>query len=494
MSEIYSDERKDKNKSSIFADFLKKKCANSTAHALSHAFSDEMIGIRIFWGFLFLAGISITICVIYLTISSYYKYDFSIKLSIQEKYFDDFPAVSFCNLNAFDKSDPLIIEYFNAILSRNNFSEKIKPTKESPAIYQVQQQIKLLYANLLDDLVKFRTSLNMEYSFEDLVISCYYNGQICGSQDFESFYNYDYSKCFTFNKKQNETTKVKKTSRTGPGSGLMLELFIGLAGIEDTFIEKRGIYLAVHNNSVNPVVNHEGMKLSVGNLAEIGIKRTFYQKLPEPYNKCRKDTSSYSDDDSEYYKRTVRSGVYSKKKCFEFCLQVEFIYPECNCNDPQITSLEWNQTFCKSNLELHCVDRVRNMFDSGDLSKLCSDNCPTSCDTLEYATEVSYSDYPSEYYYSIIKDQPNVIEKFENISNITFDKFKKSTLMVNVFYQDITSTFVQESPLINVEDLFSSIGGFLGLFLGCSVLTLFEPVVFLILVVAKLIENKKFKK
>ncbi|RNA16101.1 amiloride-sensitive sodium channel subunit gamma [Brachionus plicatilis] len=420
----------------------------------------------------------------------YFSYEYVTNIEIYDTYLDDFPAVSICNLNPFDTNDPEVLHYLNQTLIRNNFSALIEPTEQSPAIYQVQQAMKLLKANFINKIKgKNRSHSNdtpkFVYTYDKMVISCFFNGEKCDTKDFDVNKNFNYAYCLTFNKKNN-SKPLKKTSKTGPGSGLSLEVFSGYPGKQDFLMEKRGVYLAVHNNSVLPSINFEGIKLSVGKMAEIGIKRTFNYKLDEPFTKCRKNTSAYFDNDSEIYKLTLKSGAYRRKTCFEICLQKKLIVPKCKCSDPQIPSYDLNANLCKSYEELVCIEQIRDIFDSQDLSLMCGDHCPISCDTIDYDYLVSYSDYPSEYYYNVIKKQSNVENRFRNYGDLNYSIFKQSTLMLNVFYQELSSTVIKQSPKTSFPNLISKIGGVLGLFFGCSLLTLLEPVGFFISIVYKL--------
>ncbi len=56
--------------------------------------------------------------------------------------------------------------------------------------------------------------------------------------------------------------KAKMISKVGSSNGLSLELYVGLAGVQDMFIN-RGIYLEIHNSSKTPLVRYEGLKIPV---------------------------------------------------------------------------------------------------------------------------------------------------------------------------------------------------------------------------------------
>ncbi len=52
---------------------------------------------------------------------------------------------------------------------------------------------------------------------------------------------------------------------------------------------------------------------------------------------------------------------------------------------------------------------------------------------------------------------------------------------MNIFYQDISSEHVEQQKAFEFLSLLSEIGGFIGLLLGASVLTVFELIDFIVL-------------
>ena len=59
--------------------------------------------------------------------------------------------------------------------------------------------------------------------------------------------------------------------------------------------------------------------------------------------------------------------------------------------------------------------------------------------------------------------------KYLNDNNIT-----KNIVFINVFYDDLLTTFIKEIPEINGEQLLGNIGGNLALFAGMSILSFVE--------------------
>ncbi|CAF0735692.1 unnamed protein product [Brachionus calyciflorus] len=489
--------KKPQSSVTIVAESFKNICSNTTAHAIPNIARSEIKIVTILWVFLLLGGTGATIYYVYDALTNFFSYPSSVNIDFMQLQLEDFPAVTFCNLNPFDSSSVSVKKYLEQSLEKNGLSSVIKGDESKSAIYQVNTAMKVLRANSMFDS-KFNKSLipkELNFNLESMMISCSFNGQTCTKDDFDNYRTFEYGNCFTFNVKnqKNGNSTVRQTSQTGAGSGLTLELFTGYPGIQDDYMDRRGIYLSVHNNSNKASTKFDGIKLPVGYSSEIGIKRNFYTRIGPPYSECRKNTSYFSEDDPTYYKNTLGVGIYSRKVCFEICLQNEFIIPKCNCSDPSVPITNDDQKLCSTLNETICVEDVRKFFDSKDLTKFCEDQCPRECDKVEYLYDINNSDYPSVYYYNVIKDQPNLKGKFEASGNLSYNLFKQSVLMVNVHYQELSYTFYEEIITYKVSDIIGSVGGQVGLFLGCSVLTFFEPLEFLLEVLFKIVNRSNRK-
>ena len=78
------------------------------------------------------------------------------------------------------------------------------------------------------------------------------------------------------------------------------------------------------------------------------------------------------------------------------------------------------------------------------IEKKCKEYCPLECDTIKYiGSEVSF-------------------------------KTDKSLSYLRIFYEELKYTRYSEIPKTEPFDFISSIGGILGLFIGCSFVTFFE--------------------
>ena len=71
---------------------------------------------------------------------------------------------------------------------------------------------------------------NISFSLDDMLISCYYEGDKCDSSYFTQFTTYDRGNCYIFN---TNASNIKISKQSGSFFGLQLELFAGFDGRGD---------------------------------------------------------------------------------------------------------------------------------------------------------------------------------------------------------------------------------------------------------------------
>jgi hypothetical protein len=197
--------------------------------------------------------------------------------------------------------------------------------------------------------------------------------------------------------------------------------------------------------------------------------RSFLSKLDAPYSDCIKNAKSSSSYDSFFYKAMFDSlnfTTYRQKSCFRICLQ-EFIKNECDCVDgslPNIWKLD-NQSFpvCFTIKSLECVAQSRIEFFKRSDSESCTD-CPLECESVNYQLSSSNSRYPTLYYLTYLRKYTNLITRFPNPNSVSDNQITKSTVLVNVFYDDLAITYTNEVASVTPVSLLGTIGGNLGLF------------------------------
>ncbi len=236
---------------------------------------------------------------------------------------------------------------------------------------------------------------------------------------------------------------------------------------QDYYSDERGIYLAVTNNSALPLTNYEGIKLSVGQATYAKISRTFITHLPSPFSDCRIDVSSASSNDNPIYKRTLELNQYSVDLCYDLCLQRDFINLQCNCSDPSLAPFNVTIPVCNTTPLLNCSKNVRDQFDNvNDIDEACAKYCPNPCNEYNYELSTSISDYPTDYYFEILKNSTELYSKFKTylneINKTNLNEIESivsnSILKVNVFYGDLSYVLISDIQAITADVWFGTVG------------------------------------
>ena len=301
------------------------------------------------------------------------------------------------------------------------------------------------------------------YSINDLLVSCYFNGLPCNSNDFTWFYDYNYGNCYTFNA---NASSVQTTSKAGPTNGLQLELFAGVPSYQDYFTDERGIYLAVTTSGTTPVTSYTGVKLPVGQATNVKVSQTSITNLPAPFSTCRLDVNTVLSTDNSIFKRTLQLNTYSLQLCYDVCLQALFIVPACGCSDPALPRYDTTTSICSTQTKLNCTKYTRNTFDNTPLSATCSSYCPTPCSNYKYDTTQSSSGYPTDYFFSNGLSQTSSIQNqfqaYLTAQTLTIGQAQaqitNSVVKVNVFFNDLTYVSLVDSQSITTASLFGTVG------------------------------------
>lgn len=143
-----------------------------------------------------------------------------------------FPAITICNLNPFQSGTTTTISYLKKILLSNSLKADISPTEDQYSIFLIRQAMEVLKATSMSNM-SYNSSFVQSLGFDMnlMLISCYFNGFFCDESDFYSHYTYDYGFCYIFNHDGGNSSKLRTVTKSGPRSGLELELFVGYSGL-----------------------------------------------------------------------------------------------------------------------------------------------------------------------------------------------------------------------------------------------------------------------
>ena len=278
---------------------------SSTCHAVPNVIRAEDRNFKTMWlCFLVVAAISCSYFVIN-AIVKFKKYDVVTNIEYISEIPSPFPAVTFCN----DRIDwwPDLTQGISEYLNEN----KINSFLERKIIYEL---VFLQNKYSLSSLIKNISILNpveyengIKYIYNQTVVFCTFDNQLCDRNDFDIFYDIQRGLCFQFNKKKYPKEIVKKTNKVGIKNGLRLEIFLGYSA-ETPLFNTYGASLIIHDNNENPSIN-KGFQLSAGLESNIAVSRTKDIKLGQPYNDCY-DLETIDDYDSNSYNQTIN--LYGK--------------------------------------------------------------------------------------------------------------------------------------------------------------------------------------
>jgi hypothetical protein len=391
-------------------------------------------------------------------------------------------AITVCNLNPFyqKRAFSKIISYNRTLIDTQVTMTQI-PTMNKPE-FRVKSGIKAIDAsNYIINSVKYGLNSDenisemerekMGFTLDDMLISCSFNGKLCDSTDFVYMKSYDYTNCYTFNSGKNPNgseAKIRVVSKSGQINSLEIELYTGQI-TDQFFIYKSGAYIVVHNQSIEPMLQSEGIEIATGAQTNLAVKRTFINNLPIPYSDCISDVKSSTSYDSELYRAVfdyLNQTTYRQKFCFSLCYQ-KLVNNECNCSDPASPKMNASIGYCP--YESECMNRIKNTFLSLPVSNLCSD-CPLECSFSVYDVIPSTSLYPTAFYSALLSSQSDVMNKFSNDSKL----FSTGMLKFNVFYSTMDIICIDQTASYTFDSLLAEIGGQLGLCVGMSFMTIIE--------------------
>eukprot|EP00297_Palpitomonas_bilix_P008260 CAMPEP_0113912552 /NCGR_PEP_ID=MMETSP0780_2-20120614/28995_1 /TAXON_ID=652834 /ORGANISM="Palpitomonas bilix" /LENGTH=467 /DNA_ID=CAMNT_0000909533 /DNA_START=364 /DNA_END=1767 /DNA_ORIENTATION=+ /assembly_acc=CAM_ASM_000599 len=219
-----------------------------------------------------------------------------------------------------------------------------------------------------------------------------------------------------------------------------------------------GAKMVVHNANVPPIPN-TGIALKPGSLTQVAIARREIVSINN--EDCYFDIFGSLSKSCEDLPLNVS---YSVSQCYRDC-EGTIIEQYCNCTAAgYVSSTNPSLPECKLS-DFSCMDAVRSYFDEHD-EAVAECNCLERCNVVEYLGTPSSFNYPA----------PSYAKHFLSTAFPDSDAidFEQDAIILEVFFRDLNSEIVKESWSYTPTSLLSDLGGNMGLFVGFSILTLFE--------------------
>lgn len=459
---------------------------------------------RVLWLLCLMTALGIFTWKVVEIVNKYFSYPTSMEVSVNYESPKFFPAVTFCNLNPIKlnavrelvktSSMENMTKYINETLNydpRLHFlkGKNWKVGKQYSRRNDYRKKDRLLMAlSAMDDQIHEK----LTYHLEDILIDCSFRGRNCFPNSFVHIENPRYGSCFIFNSKN----RLPHVRNGGRENGVELTLFVDKDNYLPNMTEGTGYIFLVHDQAEPPMPDQNGLFVRPGALTSFGLKSTVLQRAARPYGNC---TSADSRSKKlNMFASILNNTKYTMDVCMKTCEQYETIRL-CNCYlvthaySRSCAFAELDNESCNKpcdfteNSTFRCHIYWRQNITRRCLRHTCQYH---ECVTKRFAITLSTASWPSEH--STLE-----IDHFLKRTNRSLENNLTSSnvLKVSIYFEDLNVVRFLTKPSFTEIDLVSSIGGNAGLFLGMSVFTVIEIIIFLkdLIQVLILLAKEKFK-
>jgi len=152
-----------------------------------------------------------------------------------------------------------------------------------------------LYSSLYSTLNETVKQL-INKPLNEIIISCFYNFEICDKRDFTYFASVNYGPCLKY-------TPAKPLTKPGFLNGLQLDILLDPLLVTEVLWAERGLNIVLKKRGEH-IGYFEGFTIKSGQRTSIGVSETSFENLPKPYSKCVPDKAEFP---SELYKYITES-------------------------------------------------------------------------------------------------------------------------------------------------------------------------------------------
>ncbi|GFR27967.1 hypothetical protein TNCT_274971 [Trichonephila clavata] len=467
IEDFYAIQRNAKNEKLVNR-ILKTKFQNSSIFTISQIGRSEKLYAKLLWVLTLSLALVGCCYYIYRFIGLYFTYPIKVTLNIAEQSSVNFPSVTVCNMNRMKSEyEPCLVSNvdfrkcssglgfslgsgfaFNLPERRNfqscNSQLSGKRQKEADNFTQFLER----YSRL-----KWIKQRFYGHQLADLIQSCSFRGKPYDKYQFSYFFNFRYGNCFTFKSNNDPYDPREELTVTSTGREGGLELILNVEHEQYLPISHTiGGRIVIHN-SLHPDPEGSGITVIPGYETDILLQQTSIRRLPAPY----KDECVFYDDDSF---------MKNQAACIQSCLQ-DYNLAMCGCIEPGFQDLEYydlKQCDMKNSTDVCCLDGVLNYLAIHGTN--CS--CPLPCVTETFTEHTTTATWPSGAYF--FRGRSNVTNEDWN----SLKSYRASHAKVNVFFSTLEKVLYEQKPCFHESELLSHLGGELGLWLGLSIVAVFE--------------------
>ena len=224
-------------------DKVKEVLYNSAAQGSIKIILSKNISIKILWTICLLATISICSYMVVEGVFAYFNYDVTTKIRYISEIPTRFPTVTICNKHRFSSW-----QAYDFLTSKIN-------KKETPDIFNISKIASVDKQVKIDTLLNSLNLKNLTNSelrslgnnLSTIMISCYFDNEICNAADFDWYFDNRLGGCYKFNSGLNKS--ILSSKHSGTSFGLSLTLFASIPEILKTLYSNIGMIVKLDNSS-----------------------------------------------------------------------------------------------------------------------------------------------------------------------------------------------------------------------------------------------------
>uniref|UniRef100_A0A914E7K2 Uncharacterized protein n=1 Tax=Acrobeloides nanus TaxID=290746 RepID=A0A914E7K2_9BILA len=223
-----------------------------------------------------------------------------------------------------------------------------------------------------------------------------------------------------------------------------------------------GFRYYIHNHEDVPYLSTEGISASPGVRVYSAMSSARYTLL---------STDNWGNCSDNWPKDFHKNVQYSATKCKALC-RAQFFNSQCGCS-PMVYNIEGAYPVCTASDLYSCLRNklLKNAADKDSALLIIPKciQCKVECDRWEYVTYNSYSIGYSKGALNWFKHQnPNWTDEYVTSNFVTID----------IFFRDVSYTEYQQIQSTNLVTTLSNIGGNMGMWLGMSILSVIEVLIY----------------
>ncbi|XP_069127691.1 acid-sensing ion channel 1-like [Argopecten irradians] len=454
----------------------------------------RLIGAKVVWVMLLLGAIGGMIFHLYFLFDQYFSWPVITKLSLGFSNLE-MPSVTLCNTNTLRRSEltrmsaklqryvQVIDEVINPsthTIQKNrrkkrftsgidgvNSSEYDKtitlPSDQKKPPKNKLQQITSTFQSLLMDNPRHER-IQAGHLLSDMLLSCSFGGRDCSAANFSRFATAEYGNCYTLHAENFVATN------SGPEYGLSLILFMENEEYIDGITQGYGARVTIHEKNTMPFPLDNGFFSSTSFQTSVALKLVDITRLPKPHGVCT---------DGVAFKAKYNQ-TYNRQACLTVCEQ-NAIISACKCfaedKDELFTQAKlYDHAPCRTTEEQTCQAEIEEQFDLKSIG--CS--CDEPCREQVFVKSISSRQWPSEEYAVALEqsicEKPRLAAQCATLKTLDKRQLSLNFLKLDIYYESLNYEVVEETPEIEDAQFASDVGGALGLWIGLSILSVFELV------------------